>query len=704
MGQRAQLLLPLLLPLAMPAALRGAASAPTPSPGFVPRDGYSVRTQHFLLGLHGNGSVAQLRELGAGGDLGRDHAAAPPRPFLWVSVDGTWYPVESLLHQGSDEETAADLLVAQFGIRTTGGSAVNATLGVRVVNATFLELTALGVGGAVDALRFGSLALAMPRHGNGDCQNGFPMAPCDYLSAAHDNVTGGFGAMLLPLSPLVGTAVDRASETVQILEANTRRQLPLLPPLDLGLTGPMLRAVLWAGPWDAAKDALRKSELAFDLPRPQIDGLRAKDSPIMRTGYFDGAGSWGANWSATAISLARSSGLPYVMLRRWENSSGHFEINREVFPGGDDSLRDAVAELHAAGLRVCLHFLGSLVDYTDSYVTPIPHPDLAIDAELELAEAIGPSATFVQTRGAPTTVPWMQTYWDAPLSSGITNGATSYQFDTRHARIGDEIVAYSAANASGLLGVTRGALGTAAGAHEAGAQVRHMVQMYTRLVPRPGSSLATAMAARLAYVYNYVRADMVYIDGAEGLAALEEPRRHELGALQVPISLFVDDFYKQVNRDILVESSSIVPYTWWHNARANTGDYANLNPKAYLDVQKVRQCDVHWRNLMNPEVGWWGLDAGGVSYDATTPDEIEYMASSSVGLGINPEIGGFGAGVCLCVSVCVCVCVCVSHCVSLCLCRQRPRSRSLRTSRAMGQARINHAAGWAARPSAHTAA
>ena len=257
-----------------------------------------------------------------------------------------------------------------------------------------------------------------------------------------------------------------------------------------------------------------------------------------------------------------------------------------------------MAQLHAAGLRVCLHFLGSLVDYTDPYVTPVPHPDLAVDAELELAAPIGHVATFVPTRGAPSTVPWMRTYWDAPLSSGITNGATAYQFDTRHARIGDELVAYSAVNASGLLDVTRGALGTAAGAHAAGAHVRHMVQMYTRLVPRPGSALATAMAARLAYIYNYVRADMVYIDGAEGLAALEEPRRHDLGALQVPISLFVDDFYKRVNRDILVEGSSIVPYTWWHNARANTGDYADLNPKAYLDVQKVQQCDVHWRNLM----------------------------------------------------------------------------------------------------------
>jgi hypothetical protein len=327
-------LLLLLLALLLPPPTMTNIMAPTKPPSIAPHGGYSIRTQHFLLALHSNGSVAQLRELGAGGEKGRDHAAAPPRPFLWASVGGAWHPVDRLLHQGGDSGAAADLLLAQFGVRAAGAAVpVNATLGVRVINATFLELTALGAGDAVDALRFGSIALAMPRGGNGDCQNGFPMAPCDYLAAARDGAATGFGAMLLPLSPLVGTAVDRSSGTVQVLEASTRRQLPLHPPLHLGLSGPTLRAALWAGPWDAAPEALREAELAFDLPRPKIDGVRAKDSPIMRTGYFDGAGSWGANWSAKAISLARSSGLPYVMLRRWENSSGHFEVNREVFLG-----------------------------------------------------------------------------------------------------------------------------------------------------------------------------------------------------------------------------------------------------------------------------------------------------------------------------------------------------------------------------------
>jgi hypothetical protein len=82
----------------------------------------------------------------------RDHTAAPPRPVLWASVGGAWYPVDSLLHQGGDGGVAADLLLAQIGVRAAGAAVpVNPTLGVRVINATVLELAALGAGDAVEA-------------------------------------------------------------------------------------------------------------------------------------------------------------------------------------------------------------------------------------------------------------------------------------------------------------------------------------------------------------------------------------------------------------------------------------------------------------------------------------------------------------------------------------------------------------------------
>ena len=115
-------------------------------------------------------------------------------------------------------------------------------------------------------------------------------------AAAGGQAAAGFGAALLPLHPLAAAAVDRTSPHVQVLQASTRRALPLLPPLPLGLCGENLSVALWAGPWAGAGAALRRAERAFGLPSPQIDGVRAKDSPVMRHGlgglkYKGGGGS-----------------------------------------------------------------------------------------------------------------------------------------------------------------------------------------------------------------------------------------------------------------------------------------------------------------------------------------------------------------------------------------------------------------------------
>ena len=87
-------------------------------------------------------------------------------------------------------------------------------------------------------------------------------------------------------------------------------------------------------------------------------------------------------------------------------------------------------------------------------------------------------------------------------------------------RIGDELVTYESVNASGLVGCTRGALGSKAAAHTSSDQAEHLAQMYDMVMPRPGSALLEEISSRLAHVYNHAELDMVYFDGAEGLAPM----------------------------------------------------------------------------------------------------------------------------------------------------------------------------------------
>jgi hypothetical protein len=363
--------------------------------------------------------------------------------------------------------------------------------------------------------------------------------------------------------------------------------------MKVGLCGQNVTAALWAGPGVELKAALAAAEATFKLPAPRIGGVRAKDAPEMMQGYIlEKTGN-----ASAAIAEAAASGLKYVMMLGFYETDGSYIINRKMFPKGDADLKAFVGKLHDAGLKVGMHFLSAHITKTDPYVVPIPSPDLALDdARLVGAAGVEETSTFIPLAKPPLNNPWVETVWKADAASGILGG-TTYYFDTRLIVIGQELITYTGINSSGLVNATRGALGTKVASHSSGSEVGHLAQMYGMLLPRPDSVLFDKIASRVAAIYTGSNFDMVYFDGAEGMAAL--------GSEQVPISLFQHLFFEKIGgADILVEGSSTVPYTWWLNARANTGDYAFIDPKSYMDVQKSAQIEVHRRNAMNAEMGW----------------------------------------------------------------------------------------------------
>lgn len=249
-------------------------------------------TSTFSLALDSNGTLVDFTDK----STGTDYAASPPRPFLRATVAGRGdVSVSSLELSGATVVTA----VFDWPAVNTSAPALRASVIVHVETVTspispssptsgesveFLRLTVASAdGAALDTLRFGEVALVMPRHGNGRCQNGYPMAPCDYLATA-TSADDVFAVVTLPLSPIVEVAVDRSEENVQVLGATSLRQLPLVPPLAVGIAGINVSVALWGGPAVTLPSALRSAEVAFELPRPRIDGIRAKDSPAMQQG------------------------------------------------------------------------------------------------------------------------------------------------------------------------------------------------------------------------------------------------------------------------------------------------------------------------------------------------------------------------------------------------------------------------------------
>ena len=69
-------------------------------------------------------------------------------------------------------------------------------------------------------------------------------------------------------------------------------------------------------------------------------------------------------------------------------------------------------------------------------------------------------------------------------------------------------------------------------------------------------------------------------------------------------------------------------------------DWAATDRRAFLDYKKGPDMKAaHCNSLDIPDIGWWGyLTFAPGSYDATTPEQCEYMVASAVGWNASPNL------------------------------------------------------------------
>ncbi len=202
-------------------------------------------------------------------------------------------------------------------------------------------------------------------------------------------------------------------------------------------------------------------------------------------------------------------------------------------------------------------------------------------------------------------------------------------------QIGDEIVRYSSINTTapfGLNGVTRGMYNTNPAAHQSGATIAHLAQMYNGYLPDPATTLLAEVGANLAWAYKSLGMSMIYFDGLEahsltGPAITGAPLSRAPGVAEAGLH---QAFWEALDgHDALTESSSSGGPLWHLNTRTGQTDWAGTDRRAYLDFSKgPDMLAAACKSLDTPDMGWWGYNtfAAG-SYHATTPDEVEYMAS-----------------------------------------------------------------------------
>ena len=378
------------------------------------------------------------------------------------------------------------------------------------------------------------------------------------------------------------------------------------------------------------KAIARKASHEFGLlinEDPQ--GTPVKDTDLVRGSYW--FLSFGADEVDRVIDYCHRAGIKQVMMGSgsWCAKVGHYLFNAR-YPNGVEGLKATVDKLHAAGILVGMHTFVSKISKTDPYVTPVPDKRFWHRFETTLDDDVTADQTQItvagdlsQWAGSPKSA---QQYWEGGVAKH------------REVVIGNEIIQYDMIGPEGVwdtfLGCKRGAWGTTASAHQAGADAVHygVDGCINGYIIDQETDLIDEVAQRIAGIFNYCGFDMVYFDGGEDV----DRRRYNYY-----VSNFQAQAMSRFSKRPIIHMGTVMTHLLWHSfARSSTVDtYLNTlggaivggkAPTAWPTVKahinkSVRYMLSMQANMVPGELGWFGIwPAGTRSYTLPlSPEEYD---------------------------------------------------------------------------------
>ena len=502
---------------------------------------------------------------------GRNYAASgAPLPLLTVLRHGAACPAYSLVRKG-------DLLQARFP-----DPEIEVSLRV-VTRPRHLVFEVVSVAPAdVD-----SLTLQLPVKRLKTVGSAF--------NATYD---GQFGMCLLGITANTQELPGQAGQDTSLLGAACYR--------THGLVG--AKFALVAAPGDQFRTAIMEAERANGLPCPMLDGKWARDSDAVRRSYLFGVGVT-ANDVDTLIEYAQVAHFGTVIfgIGDWLENCGHYDINRRNFPGGIADLKRAMDKIHRAGMHAGVHLFGPTISPNDPYVTPKPDDRLASVALPPLAEAVDEKATVLTLTGPPQFPP-------------VTGETAAYP--NHYLRVGDEIIRFGQGETGPPFRYTqcqRGALGTHAAPHPAGAPVKGLLAMWGYFLMDPDSSLAEEVTSNFAKVANACGFDFMYFDASDGIHGEGVDRWYYLNKLHLM-------FYRKLAHDVLYQTSNGTGSGLvWHIVPRSASADGSGDIKGYLDQRWAGILGMA-DNLTKPDIGWYYW------FKEVRPDQIEYVCAKALGV------------------------------------------------------------------------
>ncbi|GMW02403.1 MAG: hypothetical protein AMXMBFR84_35390 [Candidatus Hydrogenedentota bacterium] len=399
----------------------------------------------------------------------------------------------------------------------------------------------------------------------------------------------------------------------------------------LGMVGAAVAIVGCPSPQlrDALKDAITG---APGIPQSSNGGPWAMDSPINQQSYFlDTTGKVNEQTVSSWIDMLNALGIKQLDLHGgYAFRFGDYMPNPAEYPNGRESLKAVVNALHDAGIAAGLHTYAMFIAKDTPWVTPIPDPGLAKNAQFTLA-------TDLTT--ADTTVPVLEsTELMSPLTGFHHRNSATIQID-------DELIVFS--NVSKIepyafTECTRGAYGTAIAFHDKGANVYHLKECFGLFAPDPESDLFHKVIAETAKTYNECGFDMMYMDALDGSDVLDVKAGGEFGWYYA--AKFTYELMRQLKKPPLMEMSTFGHHLWAVRSRMGAWDACQRAPHTFADIHVLSNNE--WRKHFLPtNLGWWGVFPwSGVQPKRSLPEDVEYICAKALGtnsslsllLGFNP--------------------------------------------------------------------
>jgi len=349
----------------------------------------------------------------------------------------------------------------------------------------------------------------------------------------------------------------------------------------------------------SALETIGQIEVAEGLPHPMIDGVWAKVSSERGRSYLI-AGFSEANVDEVLAHVKRANLMSLYhgdAFKSW----GHFEPSPKFFPGGMAGLKACVAKARALGIRLGAHTLSNFIQPNDPYITPVPDPRLARTGESTLTAPID-----AETPTIPVASP---EYFTNRLGNELQT-----------VMIGQELVRYRSVSTNApwqLLDCQRGAYGTKASAHAAGASAGKLMD-HAYKVFFPNLEMQREIARNLARVFNESGLSHMDFDGHEGCLA---PGEGTYGN-----ELFAKEFFDHLDHTVINGTSPPLSHFYWHiNSYCNWGEPWYGGFRDSMQEYRLNNQAFCERNFVPKMLGWYLLTP------TTALSDMEWMLARAAG-------------------------------------------------------------------------